>query len=126
MPLFSFIDRRIVGREVNVYDLPDRGIDNWDKVLWGEHQGASGGGGCLLPEDERISSRVPNIERSKILVGFWLLVETCHHSQLPSHLRRSGGVRPLWNIEFNGWVYGSGSTTHRLPSPTSGPRGPPV
>ena len=110
-----------------MYDLPDRGIDDWDKVLWGKNQGdVSRNSGCRLPEGERISSRVPNIERSKILAGFWLLVETCHHSQLPSRLRRSGGVRRLWNIESNGQVYGSGSTTHRLPSPTSEPQGPPV
>ena len=63
---------------------------------------ASKNGGYHLPEDERTSSRVPNIERSKILAGASLLVGTCHHSQLPSHPRRSGEVRRLWNIDSMG------------------------
>jgi len=72
MFLPPFIDGRIVGREVDVYDLPDRGIDDWDKILWErENQGcASGNRGCSPPKDERISSRVPSIERSKTLAGF--------------------------------------------------------
>ena len=89
-----------------------------------DEERASEYSGCWLPEDGHISSHVLNIERNKILAGPSWLVETCRHSQLPSHPQQSDGVRRLKDIKFNPPAYGSGSTTYQLPSPTFEPLGP--
>ena len=126
MFFFPFIDICVVSREVNMYDLPNHHINNWDKVLRGKTTVSMlseiGFAAYQRMSVEVLVFRIPSETYSLLNSGGeWepFVIANC-----PAVYRDLVGLDTCGTLDPLDGFTEAGSATHRLPSPTFEPDGP--